>query len=93
MSLNFNRRGELQENTAIVDNQLVFIEERKYSPSELKDIKKAEKVLDEIEESFNTLNAFELMDADIPPRDMFNYLKARYTLHNLGWTREEDLEP
>lgn len=92
MSLNFNRRGELQENTIITgDGSLIFVEERKYSPSQMEDIRKAEKVLNGIEDDFGTLNPFELMDEDIPRRDMLDYLSARYVLHKLGWTKEEDL--
>ena len=92
MSLNFNRRGELQENTVITaEGNLIFVEEQKYSPSQMEDIRKAEGVLNEIEDCFGTLNTFELMDEGIPKRDMLDYLSARYVLHKLGWTKEEDL--
>lgn len=91
MSLNFNRRGEIQENTIITDDGVLFIEERKYTPNEMKDIRKAEKTLDELEEFYGTLNPFELMDENIRKSEMIDYLSARYVLHKLGWTKEEDL--
>lgn len=91
MSLNFNRRGELQENTIITDDGVAFIEERKYSPHEMEDIRAAEKVLDELEEFYGTLNPFELMDEHIRKSEMIDYISARYVLHKLGWTSEEDL--
>ena len=92
MSLNFNRRGEIIENAMITDEGLFFIEERKYTPVEMEDIRFCEKHLESIEDLYGTLNIFELMDKRISKKDMNNYLVARKRLHDLGWTGEKDIE-
>lgn len=92
MSLNFNRRGELEENTVITNEGVIFIKEKKYSPSEMRIIRKAEGILNELEDYYGTLNPFELMDDHIKPRELLDYMTARYNLHRLGWTGEEDVE-
>lgn len=86
-----NHNGELNVNTIITDDGIIFFNEQRLTNNDIKRINQCYDNLEDIYRKYGTLNIWTLMDQNCSTREMINYLKNRNILRQYGYDGDKDI--